>query len=444
MKPPGPRTDSKQAEKEYLARTGSSAWERVKPFSHPGADTLHESAQLLHDFAVAMMALQPAPDDLILDLGAGGCWCADLLGRLNRRAVAVDISLDMLRTGRLRPAGADIRAVAGDLEMLPFRSATFQKAVCLSAIHHVPDIPAAVREIARVLTDTGVALFSEPGRGHGVAAVSTAAMRDFGVLEQDVLIPDFAAACREAGFRDVRIKTLSYAIPAFDLTPEQWQAWTALARSKRPVRALQKIARGIAEFFGLGKRGPLFEDAFGMSLVRTLRHAMEDHPIIIASKVALDGAQSGVPRSAHIEVAAGDRARAGGAVDVRVTVTNRGTDTWPAASRSGTGHVRLGVQLLDERGRLLDRDHHRVALPRDMAPGATTTMSFTCAAADRPGSYMFKFDLVAEGTTWFEAVGSPTVTTRLTVDGAPTKAPDAVTNRGSMSTGTFTRRSSTR
>ena len=64
--------DSRQAEKDYLALTGSSAWEQLKPFSHPGADTLADSAQLLHDFAVAMMTLAPAPDDLILDLGAGG------------------------------------------------------------------------------------------------------------------------------------------------------------------------------------------------------------------------------------------------------------------------------------------------------------------------------------------------------------------------------------
>ena len=171
-----------QAEKEYLARTGSTDWERLKPFSHRGADTLADSASLLHDFAVAMLALAPAPDDLILDLGAGGCWCSDLLRRLNRRSVAIDISLDMLRTGRSRPGGADLWAVAGDLEHLPFRSAAFAKAVCLSAIHHVPDIAGALRELARVLRDDGVAVFSEPGKGHAHAPVATAAMRDYGVL----------------------------------------------------------------------------------------------------------------------------------------------------------------------------------------------------------------------------------------------------------------------
>src|SRR5262245_48769956 len=121
--------DTKQAEKEYLSRTGSSEWERTKPFSPPGSDTLVESARLMHDFAAAMLALQPAPSDLILDLGAGGCWCSDLLQRLNRRSVAVDIAWEMLRAGQSRFNGAAPPAVVGDMERLPFRDGTFDKAV---------------------------------------------------------------------------------------------------------------------------------------------------------------------------------------------------------------------------------------------------------------------------------------------------------------------------
>jgi SAM-dependent methyltransferase len=407
---------SKQAEKEYLARMGSSAWERVKPFSHPGADTLNDSAQLLHDFAVAMLTLQPAPDDLILDVGAGGCWCTDLLARLNRRSVAVDISWDMLRTGRSRPGGHMIRAVTGDLELLPFKDRCFRKAVCLNAIHHVPNIPAAVREISRVLTDDGVALFSEPGRGHSAAPISTTAMRDFGVLEQDVLIADFAHACRAAGFCDVRIKTLSYAIPEFDLTPDEFESWTRLARSKRPARALRKIVRGVAEVFGLGKRAALFEEAFGMSLVRTLRHAMEDHPILVASKAKLAERPTVAPWAAAIRLDAADRVQRGSVLAVRVEVTNTGARVWPASAGSrASGHVTLGVQLLDETGRLVNRDYHRAPLPHDVAPGDSATLAFSCPAPDAAGSYMFKFDMVAEGVTWFEPSGSPVETMPLTV-----------------------------
>jgi SAM-dependent methyltransferase len=195
----------------------------------------------------------------------------------------------MLRAGRSRP-GTAIRATTGDMEALPFRSGVFTKSLCLSALHHVPDIGRALREVARVLTDDGVAFFSEPGKGHGQADVSTIATREYGVLEQDILLDDFVEKCRSAGFADVRVKPLAYTVPGFDLTLEQWAAWSRLADSTRPRRAFAKIWLGVAEIFGLGKRDRLFEDTFAISLVRTLRLLIERHPIVVASKTSPRGA----------------------------------------------------------------------------------------------------------------------------------------------------------
>jgi SAM-dependent methyltransferase len=419
-----PPADTKQAEKEYLSRTGTSEWERVKPFSHAGADTLIESARLLQDFATAMLALRPAPTDLILDLGAGGCWCSDLLRRLNRRAVAVDISWDMLRAGRSRPAGSSLLAAVGDMERLPFRSGAFDKAVCLNALHHVPDMRAAVREIARVLNDRGVALFSEPGKGHADAPVSTAAVRDFGVLEQEVLIPDFIVACHDAGFRDVRLKPLSYSLPQFDLSLDEWHAWSRAAASKRPIRALGKIARALTEFFGLGKQGPLFEEAYGITVVRTLRGAMEDHPVIVAAKCAQARSSAAPAHAAKIVVEhGGDSATPGARIPFRLHVTNVGAMPWRAHDPA-VGRVNVGVQLLDAEQRLMSRDHHRVALPHDVAPGQSIALSFECPAPSTSGVYHLKFDLVAEGVTWFEATGSPAVSRRLSVLSEDASHPD--------------------
>jgi ubiquinone/menaquinone biosynthesis C-methylase UbiE len=419
MSSPPTMANTKHAEKEYLARTGSSEWERVKPFSQPGADTLIESSHLLHDFAAALLALRPGPDDLILDLGAGGCWCSDLLRKVNRRSIAVDISWDMLRAGRSRPDGAKLLATAGDMEHLPFRSAAFDKAVCLNAIHHVPDIRAAVREIARVLTDTGIALFSEPGKGHADAPVSTAAMRDFGVLEQEILIADFMTACQDAGFREVRLKPMFYVIPEFDLTLDQWQAWSRLAESKRPIRALRKIRRGMAEIFGFGKQGQLFEDAFGISVVRLLRGAMEAHPVIIAAKshhVLADAR----PYAAVIEVEDSTaQAVAGQLLRYRLRIRNNGQAPWHAATARGVGHVTLGIQLLDAEQRLIARDHGRVPLPHDVAPAGSIVLSFESAAPATPGRYHVKFDMVAEGVTWFEPTGSHAVWQPLLIVGQP-------------------------
>lgn len=397
-------SDTKQAEKAYLARTGSSAWERAKPFSPPGLDTLQESARMLQNFAAAMLTLQPSPDDLILDLGAGGCWCSDLLGRLNRSAVAVDISLDMLRAGRTRTNGT-VRAVVGDIESLPFASSVFQKVVCLSAIHHVPDIARAIGEVARVLGDEGVALFSEPGLGHTDAPVAAAAVRDYGVLEQDVLVDAFMHNCRAAGFKYVSVKPLVHCVPAFDLTLEQWESWSRLARSIRPRRALTKMRLAVAELFGLGKSGPLFEEALAITMVRTLRQVIEHHPVIVASKTRTSTFE--LPRwRATVSAEAPESASAGNAIDIKVTATNVGSGLWRPSSPSGFGHVRLGVQLLDAENRVMVRDFHRVPLPRTIAPRQTVTVGFSCPVPQAPGRYGLKCDLVAEGVTWFETEGA--------------------------------------
>src|SRR5512134_3421210 len=119
---------SKQSEKDYLRRTAGGAWEQLKPFSPPGTSTLGDSAALIQDFAAALRHLPPSPSDLILDLGAGACWCSDWLQRLNLRTVAVDISVDMLSLGRTRLTGSRPWVVAGDLEQLPFSAGTFDKA----------------------------------------------------------------------------------------------------------------------------------------------------------------------------------------------------------------------------------------------------------------------------------------------------------------------------
>lgn len=372
----------------------------------PSSDTLEESAHLLHDFSAAMLMLRPSPDDLILDLGAGAGWCSDLLGRLNRTSIAVDLSLDMLRAGRGRQ-GAPVRAVAGDMEALPFRTGTFDKAVCFSALHHVPDMARAVREIARVLAPDGVALFSEPGEGHDEAAVSTAAMKDFGVLEQEVLVETFIRDCRDAGFEDVRVKPLAYTIPGFDLTLDQWRIWMRLAESTRPRRALQKMRLAIMEAFGFGKDGALFEDTFAISLVRTLRQVVRHHPIIVASKRAV-ALESDAPawRADIVLEPSGAGAPPGSTIAVVARITNRGATTWTPSSRSGVGHVAIGVQLLDRDGRLLGRDHHRHVLPHPVGPGQACAVTLSCPAPSAPGAYQLKVDMVAEGVTWFEAAGS--------------------------------------
>ena len=401
--------DSKQAEKTYLSRTGGSAWEREKPFSPPGDDTLDDSLELLHDFAVAVKLLQPAPADRIVDLGAGGGWCSDLLQRLNRNSIAVDISLEMLRVSRERGTRLPIRAVAGDFERLPFADGSFDKAICISALHHVPDMRAAVSEIARILTDKGVAVFSEPGAGHADMPASISATQDYGVLEQEVLIEPFVEMCRGAGFTHVAVCPIAYIIPEFELTLDEYRAWRRLPRTKRPLRAAEKMWRAMLEMVGAGKKSILFEEAFAMRLVRLLQLPVEEHPFLLASKAGAERRRR-VRFMAQIDVAdVPSQAGPGQTVAATVRLRNTGSATWPARSDTGSGQVRLGIQLLNADGFVVGRDFRRCALDADVQPGQSCTIRASFDVPGDPGDYQLKFDLVAEGVTWFEPAGTKAV-----------------------------------
>jgi ubiquinone/menaquinone biosynthesis C-methylase UbiE len=406
--------DSKQAEKQYLSRTGGSAWEREKPFSPPGDDTLDDSLDLLHDFAVAAKLLHPAPADRIIDLGAGGGWCSDLLQRLNRRPIAVDISLEMLRVSRERTARSPIKAVAGDFEQLPFLDGTFDKAICLSALHHVPDMKKGVFEIARVLNATGVAVFSEPGAGHAAMPASVTATQDYGVLEQEVLIEPFMETCRAAGFRQVRVCPIAYVIPEFELSLEEWRAWKRLPRTKRPLRAMEKMGRAVLEFAGAGKRSVLFEEAFAMRLVRLFQQPVEEHPFILACKGDEPSRLRYTFRAAIDVTSLPVHARPGEPVVAVVKVTNTGTATWRARP-AGSGHVRLGIQLLDAASRVIGRDFARCDLDADVGPGESRSLRADFTAPADTGDYGLKFDLVVEGVTWFEPAGTKVAVSPLRV-----------------------------
>jgi hypothetical protein len=107
--------------------------------------------------------------------------------------------------------------------------------------------------------------------------------------------------------------------------------------------------------------------------------------------------------------------RRGRAATVQATVRNASTRPFAAQASYGRRLVRLGAQLCDAQGTVINRDYERAWLPETLQPGATTTIGVTITAPERPGRYTLKFDLVSEGIDWFEACGSPTTTRPLIV-----------------------------
>jgi MoaA/NifB/PqqE/SkfB family radical SAM enzyme len=108
-------------------------------------------------------------------------------------------------------------------------------------------------------------------------------------------------------------------------------------------------------------------------------------------------------------------ARTGQPLQVRTRVRNLSTRPFPAQATYGRRLVRLGAQLGDATGALINRDFARAWLPATLGPGDTIEVPIEIPAPDQPGRYTLKFDLVSEGVDWFEHCGSETTTKTLLV-----------------------------
>ena len=104
-------------------------------------------------------------------------------------------------------------------------------------------------------------------------------------------------------------------------------------------------------------------------------------------------------------------------VSLTAHVRNLSSRPFRAQSDLGDGRrvVRLGAQLVDGNGNLINRDHARAWLPVDLGPGRSADIKIDITAPEQPGRYALKFDLVSEGVDWFESCGSPTITRGLWV-----------------------------
>jgi hypothetical protein len=109
------------------------------------------------------------------------------------------------------------------------------------------------------------------------------------------------------------------------------------------------------------------------------------------------------------------RTRTGRPLRVRTRVRNLSARAFPAQATYGRRLVRLGAQLCDEQGTLLNRDFARAWLPKALGPGEQADVQIEIPAPEQPGRYALKFDLVSEGIDWFERCGSETTTKPLVV-----------------------------
>ena len=98
----------------------------------------------------AVSDLRLAPNNVVLDVAAGTGDFTRELHRQGHRAVATDLSYNMLDTARGVP-----ERVQADASQLPFRDASFDGVTCGYALRNFTDLQGAFQEMARVLRPGG-------------------------------------------------------------------------------------------------------------------------------------------------------------------------------------------------------------------------------------------------------------------------------------------------
>jgi tRNA (uracil-5-)-methyltransferase TRM9 len=104
---------------------------------------------------------------LVLDIGSGHGRHSRPLALTGHRIVAIDLSRRLLSIGRKSTASSNefrsIEWVGADATILPFPDATFDAALCIAVLHHLPspkDRKLALSEMRRVLRPEGTAFIS--------------------------------------------------------------------------------------------------------------------------------------------------------------------------------------------------------------------------------------------------------------------------------------------
>lgn len=104
-------------------------------------------------------------DEPVLDAGCGSSTKSIHLAKRGYAVTAVDVSRTVLETAEKEVArrGLDdlITHQCADLTQLPFSDGHFKRVLCWGVLMHIPDVEAAVAELARVTGPGGTIVISE-------------------------------------------------------------------------------------------------------------------------------------------------------------------------------------------------------------------------------------------------------------------------------------------
>jgi ubiquinone/menaquinone biosynthesis C-methylase UbiE len=141
----------------------------------------------------------------VADLGCGSGVFTDLLHRQGYDPIGLDISPKLIALGRAKYP--KIEFLEGDVEQLPFSSASLDGVLLSGLVHHLPDPALCAAEVFRILKPGGSFVAFDPNRMNPFMYLyrdrSSPFYSSVGVTENErpVLARQIAAVFRQAGFK---------------------------------------------------------------------------------------------------------------------------------------------------------------------------------------------------------------------------------------------------
>jgi len=133
--------------------------ERFDPF------LLDSRPALSHIFEEMFDTLFPEPAGRLLDVGCGSGFYLPLLSRYAEEIVGFDLSPEMVEGAweLIRAKGvSNVELFIGDAEQIDLPAGTFDYILCFDVLHHIPDLPGALKEMYRLLRPGGRLVAIEP------------------------------------------------------------------------------------------------------------------------------------------------------------------------------------------------------------------------------------------------------------------------------------------
>jgi ubiquinone/menaquinone biosynthesis C-methylase UbiE/glycosyltransferase involved in cell wall biosynthesis len=376
-----------------LSDTLKASYNREDALRFPLSFNNHDIGfRYLFDLIVIAKSLDLRPGAEVLDFAAGSCFVSEFLNRLGYLTVAYDLDSEILPIGRERLAldsrcdPGRTRFVVGEGTCLPFHDESFDGIICMNALHHMPDYRETLAEMCRILRPGGRAVFSEPGAEHSKHPESISMMREFGVLERNVILAEISQLAKAVGFRRMILKPYVYP-EHVELDYEEFTSFKEGGRISSPYLTSSEIADFIARFH------PLFYLQKGGKRPLTSASAA---PELLSARIVIRKCPT--------------RARKGETLKVVALCENTGESLWLSSPRPFGGYVTFGVKLLTSTGRLLDDSRGRQSLSEDVPPGGhIEVVSDVSLEGCEAGQYRLLFDMVNEQVHWFEHKGGAEV-----------------------------------